>query len=514
MVMPKPSRVKVSLDASGVPYQQQGVLHTSIHGPRWLAIGLLFALAVGCAGCNSTSVRAPGENGGETTSPIPAVDEIFSDFARPNSPGCALGVTRDGEFIYRRSYGMASLENEVPITSDTLFYAGSVSKEFVAASIVLAAEQGHLSLDDDVHKYFPELPDYGAKITLRNLIHHTSGIRDYLGLLVLAGKPAEDYLEEAEIIALIVRQKALNFPPGTQYLYSNSGYFLLAQIIQRATDMTLREFAEKNIFRPLGMTHTRFHDDRREVVPKRAFAYSPGEDGSFTVNWATNFDQVGSGGLLTSVNDMLGWERNFLDPRIGSAEFLGTIHTPGDQVYDKNHPYSRYAFGLILSDHRGLKIVGHAGAMFGYRSAYVRFPDERFAVICLCNVSNADPMGRALRVADSFLADRIGPPESQRPPEAAEGDEPVASSHASDATLAKLAGAYHSEELDATYRFVVRDGALVFAGHKTIPETPLEPAGENRFRAREQGNLVFTFAPGRVVLDAGRVTGIRFDRVN
>jgi CubicO group peptidase (beta-lactamase class C family) len=449
-------------------------------------------------------------------SPIPTVDNVFSDLDRTNSPGCALGVSRDGEFVYRRGYGMASLENGVPVTPETLFYAGSVSKEFVAASIALAAEQGLLSLDDDVHKHIPELPDYGRKITLQNLIHHSSGIRDYLGLLQLAGKPAEDVLDKDEILALIVRQKALNFDPGSQYLYSNSGYFLLAEIVHRATGMTLRQFAEKNIFHPLGMRQSRFHDDRLEIVPRRAFAYAPAKSGGFELNWSSNFDQVGSGGLLTSVNDLLGWEKNFLRPSIGSPKFLETIQTPGEQITSREDPDARYAFGLVLSRYRGLKTVSHGGAMFGFRAAFLRFPAERFAVICLCNVSNADPMSRAFRVADFFLADRLGPPDSQqRLPRAPAETTPAAAGTMDATTLATLAGTYYSPELDVSYRFLAREGRLVFGGNKTLPATPLEPIGLQRFRAAAEGSdLQFTFADGGVILDAGRVSGIRFERVD
>ncbi len=451
--------------------------------------------------------------------PIAAVDRVFSDLDSTNSPGCALGVVRDGEFVYRRGYGMASLEHGAPITPDTLFYAGSVSKEFVAASIALAAEQGLLNLDDDVHKYIPELPDYGHKITLQNLIHHSSGIRDYLGLLQLAGKPAEDVLDKDEILALIVRQKRLNFEPGSEYLYSNSGYFLLAEIVQRTTGMSLRQFAAKNIFDPLGMQHSRFHDNRREIVPRRAFAYAPAADGGFELDWSSNFDQVGSGGLLTSVNDMLGWERNFLKPRIGSPQFLNTIQTPGEQTVSVENPDARYAFGLLLSSYRGSETVSHAGAMFGFRAAFLRFPAERFAVICLCNVSNAEPMQRAFRVADFLLADRLGPASSEHhAPPAPATEKPAAAGGDAGAVaasqLAALAGTYHSEELDASYRFVVDGGRLVFAGSKTLPRTPLDPAGPGRFRAAKSAvGLAFTFAHDGVVLEAGRVSGIRFDRV-
>jgi len=454
--------------------------------------------------------------GASGASSIPAIDNVFSDLDRTNSPGCALGVTRDGGFLYRRGYGIASLEHEVAITPQTLFYAGSVSKQFVAASIALASEQGRLGLNDEVRKHIPELPDYGGKITLRHLIHHTSGLRDYLGLLQLAGKPAEDVLEKDEIFALIVRQKGLNFQPGSQYLYSNSGYFLLAEILRRAAAMTLRDFAAKNIFGPLQMTQTRFHDDRREIVPGRAFAYAPARGGGFELNWSSNFDQVGSGGLLTSVNDMLGWERNFLEPRIGPSRFLETIHTPGEQPVGGDDPDGRYAFGLVLSRYRGLRTVSHGGSMFGFRAAYLRFPEQRFAVICLCNVSNAEPMKRAFRVADFFLADQLGPAYSeQRPRQTPSDGKPTVTGPVSAASLASLAGTYHSGELDVSYRFFVQDGRLVFAGHKTLPAMPLEFAGQDRFRAAPEGtNLTFTFTQESIVLDAGRVTGIRFERLD
>jgi CubicO group peptidase (beta-lactamase class C family) len=331
----------------------------------------------------------------------------------------------------------------------------------------------------------------------------------------LAGKPAGDVLDKDEIFSLILRQKALNFEPGSHYLYSNSGYFLLAEILRRTTGMTLREFARKNIFEPLGMSQTRFHDNRREIVPRRAFAYSPAKGGGFELDWSSNFDQVGSGGLITSVNDLLLWERNFIGPRIGSNKFLEMVHTPGGQPAGENDPDSRYAFGLVLSRYRGLKTVSHAGSMFGFRAAFLRFPDEQFAVICLCNVSNADPMNRAFRVANFFLADRLGPPDSKpRPRPASSPAQPAADGPSSASDPARYAGTYHSDELDASYRFAIRDGRLVFAGHKTLAATPLEPAGPDRFRGSAGGpSLEFTFAQDSVSLASGRVSGIRFDRV-
>jgi CubicO group peptidase (beta-lactamase class C family) len=215
------------------------------------------------------------------------VDGIFAAYDKPNSPGCALGVIRDGNFIYRKGYGAASLELGVPLSSQSVFYMGSVSKQFTAASVVLAAEQGFLSLDDNIRKYIPELPDYGQPITLRQMLHHTSGFRDVLGLLEFSGRSALDLHPTSELLDLVARQKALNYNPGAEYLYSNTNYFLLAEVIKRSTKKPLSVFAAENIFQPLGMTHTLFYDDHTLVVAGRVPAYQPGTNGKFLVDWST-----------------------------------------------------------------------------------------------------------------------------------------------------------------------------------------------------------------------------------
>ena len=204
------------------------------------------------------------------------VDRIFAAYDKPGSPGCALGVIRDGSFIYRKGYGRASLEFGVPLSSESIFYMGSVSKQFTAASVVLAAEKGFLSLDDNVRKYIPELPEYAQAITLRQMLHHTSGLRDFLTLLPLSGRHDEDLHSKDELIALIARQKGLNNDPGAEFIYSNTNYFLLGEVVQRATRKPLAEFAAENIFKPLGMSHTRFYDDHTVVVPGRVSGYDPG----------------------------------------------------------------------------------------------------------------------------------------------------------------------------------------------------------------------------------------------
>lgn len=301
------------------------------------------------------------------------VDRIFAAYDKPGSPGCALGVIRDGNFIYRKGYGAGSLELGVPLSSESVFYMGSVSKQFTATSIVLAAEQGLLSLDDNIRKYIPEIPDYAQPITLRQMLHHTSGFRDVLALLDLSGRSAADLHSKDELIALIARQKALNNKPGDEYLYSNTNYFLLGEVVNRATKKPLSEFAAENIFRPLGMTHTRFYDDHTFVLPGRVAAYSPGSNGTFLVDWSTNFDQVGAGGLMSSVDDLLLWDRNFYGNRLGKGTLLKELQTRG--VLNSGKQIS-YALGLEISTYRGLPIVEHDGALFGYRTAILRFPSS------------------------------------------------------------------------------------------------------------------------------------------
>ena len=322
------------------------------------------------------------------------VDEIFAAYNRPGSPGCSLGVIRNGTFLYRKSYGDASLELGVPLSPESVFYVGSISKQFTATSVVLAAEQGSLSLDDDVRKYIPELPDYGHKITLREMLNQTSGFRDFFSLIYFSGHDAADFNSPAELLKLIARQRRLNNLPGDEWVYSNTNYFLLGIVLERATKKTLAEFAAENVFRPLEMTHTLFYDDASVVVPGRAPAYYPGKNGNFQVGWSTTYRLVGGGGLMTTVDDLLKWDENFYSNRLGKGTLLSELQKPGvlnDGMHDA------YGMGLILGNYRGLPIVEHDGSLFGYRADILRFPEQKFSVVCLCNVSNADPELRSAR---------------------------------------------------------------------------------------------------------------------
>lgn len=347
--------------------------------------------------------------------PAQEIDRLFADYGTPHSPGCSVGVIRNGAFVFRKSYGEASLELAAPLTDESVFYMASVSKQFTAASVVLAAEQGLLSLDDNVRKYVPELPDYGRPITLREMLHYTSGFRDFLTLVYLSGRDISALSSPNEILKLIARQKALNNIPGEEFVYSNSNYFLLGIVVQRATKKSLAEFATMNIFQPLGMTHTRFYDDHTTVVPGRVAAYDPGKGGNFLVDWSTIYDIVGGGGLMSTVDDLLLWDNNFYANKLGKGTLVRELESRGALNNGNN---INYGMGLWLGNYRGLPIVEHAGGTFGYRTEILRFPEQRFSVVCLCNLSSADSEGLSRKIADLYLDSKLQAPARARQPAA------------------------------------------------------------------------------------------------
>ena len=263
----------------------------------------------------------PGSSAPQALPWAAQVDAVFAQWDRPGSPGCALGVYQNGRTLYTRGYGMADLEHDSPITPGSVFYAGSVSKQFTAMAAALAIKEGRLRPDDDVRKDVPEVPDYGRPITIRHLIHHTSGLRDVNTLMVLAGRRDEDAFDNEAVLRIVSRQKALNFLPGDEYPYSNSGYAMLALAIERATGTPFAEYADANIFKPLGMTVTHFHTDLTRLVPGRAWAYDRRSDGTFALNSPQN-ERAGAGGLFTTVRELARWDENFYDGRVGGPEMI------------------------------------------------------------------------------------------------------------------------------------------------------------------------------------------------
>jgi CubicO group peptidase (beta-lactamase class C family) len=451
-----------------------------------------------------------------------AVDEVFSDLTKPGSPGCALGVYRDGKIVYSKGYGLANLEENVAITPQTVFDIGSTSKQFTAASILLLEKQGKLSISDDIRKYLPELPDYGQKITILHLLNHTSGLRDYLTLMELAGINIDGVTTDEDALQMIVRQKALNFAPGSDWLYSNTGYFLLSVIVKRVSGKTLREFAGENIFSPLEMSHTQYRDDHRSLIANRAMAYDAKEkDGGYSLD-VSYFEQTGDGAVHTSVEDLQKWDENFYSGEIGGKEFLAEIQEQGKLNSSKLLDYAK---GLHIADYRGLRTVSHGGSWGGYRAELLRFPEQHFSVACLCNLGSANPSKRARQVADVYLASLMkAHSDTAHTPEKEQFIDVV--DMRSD-SLKAFVGSFWSDELRATYRFESVNGRLMLnvigvdgTRHMTSSSSNGLVAGAHDvFRDGNQG-LTFHFsrdANGEVngfTLDAGRTRGMVFARVS
>lgn len=388
------------------------------------------------------------------------VDKIFAAWDRPDSPGVSLAVIENGAVVYARGYGSANLELGVPMAPSSVFYIASTSKQFTAMCAVLLSLQGKLSLDDDVRKFIPELPDYGKPITVRMLASHTAGLRDELVLAQLAGRDFGT-IHRAEAVALVARQKELNFEPGTQYSYSNSGFLLLSLVVERASGKSFREFAQEALFGPLGMGHSGFHDDYRVLIPNRASGYLAGPERGTYQNYITTYDGVGAGGLYTSVEDMALWDRNFYDAKVGGSEALRIMQTP---AVLKNGEKLDYALGLMLGTYKGLPVVHHGGILEGYRAEIMRFPEQRFSVIVLANLSTIDPTKLTYQVADVWLAGRFKEEEK-----AAAGPKPKFIT-LTEKRLKELAGTYLRDEDRTLLNLPLQNGKLmVDYQHLLIP---------------------------------------------
>lgn len=382
--------------------------------------------------------------------PSARVDSIFAQYDRNDSPGCALGVFKNGQIAYSRGYGMANLELGVPITPDHVFYVGSVSKQFTAMGIALLAKDGRLSLDDDVRKHIPELPDLGKRITVRNLVHHTSGLREKWDLFAMAGKLDGDVVTQNDVLELIKRTKDLNFAPGEEHLYNNTAYDLLSTIITRVSGKPHREFAQERMFGPLGMNNTRYVDDRTLVLPRRADAYAPRRGGGFSTANVSHVETTGSGGVHSTIGDLLRWDESFYTGALGGPDLIALVQTPGAL---NNGEKLSYAFGLTVDQYGGRRRVQHGGALGGYRAMLMRFPDEHFSVALLCNIGSANTGMLAERVTDLYV------PKAAATTAASNGSAVPLSEDP-----ARYAGFYLNLKSENTVRLVARNGVLAIDG--------------------------------------------------
>ncbi len=489
--------------------QQQGFCH----GLLTVAVALL-------AGCGGAGGPAPSSDLAR------GIDAVFADLDRPGSPGAAVSVIRDGEIIHSRGYGYAQIEHGVSVTPHTVFHVASVSKQFTAMAVTMLAAEGALSLDDPVQAHLGFVPGFEHPVTVRQMIHHTSGIRDQWQLLGISGWRLDDVITTEQILGLMSRQRELNFVPGSEYLYSNMGYTLLAETAAAVGGLPFPEFTAARIFRPLGMDRTHFHDDHEHIVPDRAYSYRPvsaDDDGSGDGSGAgpqpeftkavLSYANAGATSLFTTADDLARWLDNFRHETVGGPQVMEMMATRGVLNSGDTIPY---AHGLSIGDHRGLRTVGHGGADAGFRTQAIWYPEANVGVAVLTNVANGNPGGRARQVAEIVLAGVF--PEGA-PEEEEEDPSPAAASEAPPkpdaATLAGYAGSYYSPEVDALYHLDVADDGLV-ARHIRHGDIALEPRAADEFATDRwfMREIRFERAPDGAVTEmrvgGGRVRNLLF----
>lgn len=438
----------------------------------FLALGLIAASAQPAAAQSSSSLP---------DSARARVDRLFAGFTS-ETPGCGVGIGRDGKPVYVRGYGMANLEYGVPNSEQTVWESGSVAKQFTAGAMVLLALDGKLSLEDDIRKYLPEVPAFdGGPITIRMLLNHTSGLRDQWGLLGIMGRgPGQEIHSPATTVDLVAHQKMLNFPPGTAYLYSNTGYALAGVIVERVSGKSLDAFTQERLFKPLGMTSTQWRDDFNEIVKNRATAYRGGIGGLRTNMPFTNM--IGNGGLLFTVGDMLKWLENLDNPTVGGTAWRDSLQVRGRL---KNGKTITYALGLTHATYNGVREITHGGSTAGYQTWVGRYPDQHLAIAVLCNVTTANPGALAHQVANLFLprAEVVAAQQNSLTPVTL-----------SPAQSSLWRGVFRDPQTDQVIRFSVRDGSVAFGDPPTLnlvataPTAVRGPTVEYRLLASRPNN--------------------------
>jgi CubicO group peptidase (beta-lactamase class C family) len=421
---------------------------------------------------------------GETVAPSAEqqVDALFAKWDKPGAPGAVVEIIRDGKVVLSKGYGMADIERGVPVSSQTVFNVGSMSKQFTAFAVHLLAQDGKLSLGDDMRKHLPEMPDFGQTVTIRHLLQHTGGLRDSSNLLFLAGWRPDDVATQDDMLDMIRRQRALNFAPGTEHLYSNAGYVLLAAIVERVSGKPFSVFSKERIFEPLGMKHTHIQTSYGDLVSGRALSYRLEPGGAYK-NVAVTKAAPGPGDLLTTAQDLALWDQNFYDGRVGGKELLEQMQLTG--VLGNGKPIS-YASGLFVESYRGAKLVEHSGSVGGYASQMSRFPGQHFTVAVLANSADIAPTSMTRKIADIYLGDKLAPKAAARqfPAEVQLGQ----------SKLDALA-AYYALAPDFGLDFTVEDGRLMVQGTGQ-GKAPLFASGEREFFAKTV-DAQFSFdAPG------------------
>lgn len=415
-----------------------------------------------------------------------SIDSLFSDWTAPNTPGCALGIMKNGELIYAKGYGLANMEYDIPNSGTSVFRIGSTSKQFTAACIVLLVEQKKLKLDQTLKSLFPEFPDYAEKITIKHLLNHTSGIRDYLQLAYLRGLSNDDYYTDADIMVWLKNQTELNFSPGEEFLYSNSGYWLLGQIVNKVSGMSMAQFSEKELFMPLNMSSTHFHNDHTEIVKNRASGYMPTGANSYAISMTT-LDMIGDGGIFTTVEDIHKWDNAFYDSSVLSKEFWRMMTETGTL---NNGESISYASGLVIGDYKGLKTISHGGAFVGFRAELLRFPEQEVSIAIFANRADANPSRMARQVAEIILKDKFQIPSEN---EELLSEAPEATEVTQEFELEQLVGDYEIQPGVVARLSINNDSLTVLQTWNQSTYTIIKTKG-NSFQIPGDDSIVFTFS--------------------
>ncbi len=414
-----------------------------------------------------------------------AINLILSDCCDGDRPGAAIGIVKNGELVYSRGYGAANLENGISFTPETVSDIGSVAKQMTDFAIVLLAQQGKLSIDDDIRKYLPEVPDFGAPITIRHLIHHTSGLREIYGVWAIAGGRSGDGILQADALRLATHSKELNFKPGDRHSYCNTGYMLLAEIISRVGEAPFEDWMQTHIFRPLNMDNTFIMNERGELFPRCADSYEKSENNGFRKIFDNSTVQ-GAGGVYSTIPDLARWMNNYRDPRTGGPAAIAQMMERGVL---NNGDTLDYAFGLVIDLYRGVRRIRHTGASAGYRAIFTYFPDQDLGMVMKSNFAGFNGADLTDKITDLVLKTELAPaPPANQPAAIKPGPDHSLSLD----ELAAYAGVYYCPELETVYRISVQEGGLV-ADHrrhsglklkaleKDIFEDTAGPLGKIRF---------------------------------
>ena len=429
---------------------------------------ILAAALVACA----VAPVACAESGAGAGDRSADVARLFEPFVGPGEPGCSAAVMQDGEVIHASAYGLADLASGQPLTPDTVFNIASISKQFTAFSILLLDARDQLSIDDPLVKHIPELSASAQGVTLRHLIHHTGGLRDYTDLLLLNGRTIADGATQYETVQLLARQQAANAAPGVEYAYSNTGYVLLATVVQRVSGLSMKQFVERNVFAPLGMANTTIVDRYPAQIPALARGYTPDGDG-FRIDESA-WEQVGDGQVHTSVKELFRWAENFHSGQVGGHELMARMQETGVLASGERLDY---AAGLVIGEYNGRPTVGHSGSWAGYSSHFRYFPEQRFAATVFCNRNDAYAERFTAALADLFL-DGVTPVVDLSAEDEAE-EAPRPTHEWQPANLSDFAGAYWSDEAEARCVVVQRGAQLVLEG--CVEGLPMQPAEPGQF---------------------------------